>query len=212
MEKTINFGIGYITGRPNICNIINSYYKYILEQVKELDKKVNFTFFVLYDLNYLNTKEEDFYKVEEDVYKNIKIKYLTPKYVEEKKNEIKKRHKLTNEQADLIIGKGYAKARNTILYEAVQEKIDYLLFWDDDEYPLAALRDGKNIKWMQQKNVLQHIKHIEEADVTYGYRCGMINPLPFVEYNEIVTEPILNVDGTITLLKEISLAQFTNLS
>ena len=190
MEKKINFGIGYITGRPNICNIINSYYKYILEQVKELDIKVNFTFFVLYDLNYLNTKEEDFYKIEEDVHKNIKIKYLTPKYVEEKKNEIKKKHNLTNEQAELIIGKGYAKARNTILYEAVQEGIDYLLFWDDDEYPLAALKDGRNIKWLKQQNVLQHIKHIEEADITYGYRCGMINPLPFVEYNETVTEDI----------------------
>ena len=25
MEKEINFGIGFITGRPNVCNIINSY-------------------------------------------------------------------------------------------------------------------------------------------------------------------------------------------
>ena len=45
MEKEINFGIGFIAGRPNVCNIINSYYKSILEQVKELNVKVNFTFF-----------------------------------------------------------------------------------------------------------------------------------------------------------------------
>ena len=102
----------------------------------------------------------------------------------------REKHNLTEEEAGLVIGKGYAKARNSILYEAVEEGIDYLLFWDDDEYPLAALRDGRNIKWEKQKNVLQHIKHIKDADVTYGYRCGMINPLPAVEYNDIITENI----------------------
>ena len=56
MKKEINFGIGFITGRPNICNIINNYCKQIVEQVKDLEEQVNFTFFVLYDLNYLNTK------------------------------------------------------------------------------------------------------------------------------------------------------------
>ena len=190
MKKEINFGIGFITGRPNICNIINNYCKQIVEQVKDLEEQVNFTFFVLYDLNYLNTKEEEFYKINPEVLKKVKIKYLSPEYVIKEKEEVMKRHNLTEYQADLLIGKGYAKARNSILYEAVKEKIDYLLFWDDDEYPLAAIKDGKNIKWLKQNNILQHIKHIEEADITYGYRCGMINPLPYVEYSDIVTEEI----------------------
>ena len=190
MKNEINFGIGFITGRPNICNIINSYYKYIVEQVKELEEKVNFTFFILYDLNYLNTKEEEFYNINSEVKENVKIKYLSPDYIVEKRKQVMKRHNLTEEEAALIIGKGYAKARNSILYEAVEEGIDYLLFWDDDEYPLAALKDGRNIKWEKQKNVLQHIKHIEDADVTYGYRCGMINPLPAVKYNDIITEKV----------------------
>lgn len=101
-----------------------------------------------------------------------------------------KKHKLIEKEVDLVIGTGYAKARNCIVYEALEEKIDYLLFWDDDEYPLAALKNGKNIKWMKQNNVLQHIKYIDKADVTYGYRCGMINPLPYIKYNEIITEDI----------------------
>lgn len=188
MEKEINFGVGFITGRPNICDIINNYYRYIKEQVKGLKQKVNFTFFILYDLKYLNTKEEDFHKLNKEVFENIEIKYLSPEYVINKKNVVMDKHGLLEEEADLLIGSGYARARNTILYEAVEQNIDYLLFWDDDEYPLAALKDDKNVKWLKQENILQHIKNIENADITYGYRCGMTNPLPAIQYNEIVTE------------------------
>ena len=33
MEKEINFGIGLVTGRSNVCDIVNNYYKDMLEQV-----------------------------------------------------------------------------------------------------------------------------------------------------------------------------------
>lgn len=100
------------------------------------------------------------------------------------------KHNITEDEVNLVIGTGYAKARNAIVYEALEEKIDYLLFWDDDEYPLASVKEGNQIKWLKQQNVLQHLKYIENADLTYGYRCGMINPLPYVKYDNIVTESI----------------------
>lgn len=190
MKQEINFGIGFITGRPNICNIINKYYNFIIEQTKELKQKVNFTFFILYDLNYLDTREEEFYNILPEVYEKVKIKYLTPQNVIDKRREIIENYNLSENEVELLIGSGYAKARNTILYEAVKEGIDYLMYWDDDEYPLAAIRNENSIKWVKQKNVLQHIKNIENADITYGYRCGMINPLPFVKYNDELTEEI----------------------
>ena len=190
MKKEINFGIGFITGRANICKIINSYYEFIIKQVEELEYKVNFTIFILYDVNYLNTKEEEFYKIDPEVMKHIKVKHLSPEYVFNKKNEVIKKHGLTAEEANFIIGKGYARARNTILYEAIEEGIDYLLYWDDDEYPLAAIKENDEIRWMEQKNILQHIKNIENVDITYGYRCGIINPLPYIEYNKVVTEEV----------------------
>ena len=68
MKNEINMGIGFVTGRSNVCNIINSYYKEIIEQVKNYEKKVNITFFILYDSEYLNTKEDDFYNIDIDVY------------------------------------------------------------------------------------------------------------------------------------------------
>ena len=61
MNKDINFGIGFITGRANICKIVNSYYKYLVEQVENLDVKVNLTIFILYDLAYQFTTRIDFY-------------------------------------------------------------------------------------------------------------------------------------------------------
>lgn len=189
-KEEINFGIGFITGRPNVCKIINSYYKYIIEQTNELDEKVKLTFFILYDLNYLNSKKEDFYNIDPEVHKHIKIKYIHSEYIIKQKDEIKDKYNLTEEDVNLFLGQGYAKSRNSILYEAMKDRIDYLLFWDDDEYPLAAINNGGNIKWLKQKNVLQHIKYIANTDITYGYRCGMINPLPYIEYNDTVTEEI----------------------
>ena len=69
MNKEINFGIGFITGRPNVCRIINSYYEFLLEQVKSLDVKVNFTIFILFDLGYQFTTRTDFYGIIPNVYK-----------------------------------------------------------------------------------------------------------------------------------------------
>ena len=190
MKKEVNFGIGFITGRPNICKIINNYYRYLLEQVDSLDYKVNFTIFILFDLTYQYTTRIDFYSVLPEVYKNINIKYITPEAIDEDKKKIMSKYDISEKDASLLLGKGYAKARNTILYYALKRGIDYLLFWDDDEYPLASVKeDGeKEIEWVKQPDILQHLKYIEKADVTMGYRCGFMNPLPYIEYNDEIQE------------------------
>lgn len=188
MKKEINFGIGFITGRPNICKIVNNYYKYLLEQVEKLDAKVNFTIFILYDLTYQFTTRIDFYGILPEVYKNINIKYITPEDIEEDKKKIISKYDISPEDANLLLGKGYAKARNTILYYALKRKIDYLLFWDDDEYPLANVKEGKDIEWIKQEDILEHIKYIEKSEVTMGYRCGFMNPIPYIEYDENIKE------------------------
>lgn len=188
MKKEINFGIGFITGRPNVCKIINSYYKFFIDQVNNLDFKVNFTIFILFDLSYLHTTRTDFYGVLPEVYKNVTVKYITPEAIDEDKKKLISIYDFTKEEADLLIGKGYARARNTILYYALKRKIDYLLFWDDDEYPLASIKEGKDLKWMKQNNILTHISCIPKAEITYGYRCGMMNPVPYIQYDDNFTE------------------------
>ena len=62
-EKEVNFGIGFVTGRENVCKIINSYYKDMLEQVSRYKCRVKITIFILFDTSYQQTKREGFYNL-----------------------------------------------------------------------------------------------------------------------------------------------------
>ena len=150
---------------------------------------INTRIFILYDLNYQGTKRIDFYNIKSEVYKKIEIKYITPEDIEEEKKILVSRYDFNKKDIDLILGHGYAKARNSIMYFALKRKIDYLFFWDDDEYLVANISDENNqIEWVKQDDILQHLKNIKNADVTVGYRCGNISPVPKIEYNNIITE------------------------
>lgn len=185
MEKSIEFGIGFLAGRPNVCKIINNYYKDIIKQGKKIGKDVNFTIFILYDLGYQQVERTEFYGIKSEVYKNIKIKYITPEDIEEEKKILVSRHSFSKKDINLILGHGYARARNSIMYFALKRKIDYLMFWDDDEYPVANIKNEDNsIEWVKQENVFQHLKYIDKSDVTMGYRCGNMSPVPYVEYDK----------------------------
>ena len=190
MEKEINFGIGFVTGRSNVCNIINSYYKDMLEQVSRYGKKVNITIFVLFDSAYQQTPREEFYNIQTPVYKDIKVKYITPEDIREQVKKLAARHGMSQEDMEFFLGHGHAKGRNTVMYYAIKYKMDYLLFWDDDEYPVATLKDnGRNV-WMKQDNILRHLEFMEKenANVTIGYHCGYISPIPYIDFNEKFTE------------------------
>ncbi|MCI8620817.1 MAG: hypothetical protein HFJ50_03225 [Clostridia bacterium] len=185
MGKPLELGIGFLTGRTNICNIINNCYKDMIKQLKDYPDEVNLTIFILYDLEYQNTKREEFYSLKDDVYKKIHIKYITPEDIEEEKKILKSRYNLTRYETNLVLGKGYGKARNAIMYFALKRNIDYLLFWDDDEYPYACIK-GQNseIIWEKQNNLVEHLNVIKYSDVTIGHRCGNMSPVPYIEFGE----------------------------
>ena len=168
MKKEINLGLGFVTGRSNVCRIINSYYKDILSQIENYDKKINLTIFILFDTKYQNTPKEEFYKIDVDVLEKVNIKYITPECIKRQIKNLTEKNNMDCKELELFFGHGHAKGRNTIMYYALKYKMDYLLFWDDDEYPVAVLKDhGKNT-WIKQNNVLEHIKFIEQnnCDVT----------------------------------------------
>ena len=150
MKKDVNFGIGFITGRPNVCRIINSYAKYLYDQAQELDYNVNITIFILFDLGYQFTTRTDFYGILPETYKYVNIKYITPEQIEEDKKILQSKYDMTQEEANLFLGSGYGKARNAILYHALRRKMDYLFFWDDDEYPIAASKKKNELFWQKQ--------------------------------------------------------------
>lgn len=190
MSKVIKFGLGFVTGRPNVCKVINNTYKQLIHQFENIDQKVELTIFILFDLGYQFTTRVDFYGIIPQVYKDIQIKYITPEDIEEEKKKLIARKEFSKMDADLFLGHGHAKGRNSLMYYAIKEGMDYLLFWDDDEYPVACIKDEENdeIIWKEQNNILTHLKYINDADVTIGYHCGYISPIPYVELGEDVDE------------------------
>ena len=192
MDDVIKFGIGFVTGRPNVCKVINGTYERLINQFKDSDRKVELTIFILFDLGYQFTTRVDFYGIIPNVYKDIKIRYITPEDIEEEKKKLIGREILTKKESDLFFGHGHAKGRNTLMYYAKKHKIDFLLFWDDDEYPVACIKDKetKGIVWKEQDNIARHLKYIENSDITIGYHCGYISPIPYVELNEEIDEEL----------------------
>ena len=195
--KNLNVAIGFVTGRPNVCNIINTYYEYVKKQMQSFYKFTNISFYILYDLDYQDAKKEDFYNLKPEIFEeeNIKVKYITPEDVAELKQRMMDKYKLTTENVNAIIGNGHAKGRNTVMYSAYCDNMDYLLFWDDDEYPVACIKneDG-TISWQMQDNVLKHIETMEKynADVTIGYHCGYISPIPYMNFENEENEQAIN--------------------
>ena len=182
MEK-VKFAIGFAAGRTNVCDIINSYYDDMLEQISRYKKKVELNIYILIDLNYQEKELEEFYKLSSSVLKsNVKIKYITPELINLEKILLMTKNDLKQEEAEMFIGTGHARCRNTILYYALKDEIDYLLFWDDDEYPVAnVLNEDGSISWIKQDNILNHLEYIENCDVTIGHHCGYISPIPYFD-------------------------------
>lgn len=190
MNKKIKFGVGFVTGRANVCRIINSYYENMLEQVKKYGQEVEITIFILYDMSYQQAVREDFYQIKPEVYENIKVKYITPEDIKEEIKKLVARNNMNMDDMEFFLGHGHAKGRNTVMYYAIKHKMDYLLFWDDDEYPVATLKEnGKNV-WLKQDNILRHLNFMddEKADVTIGYHCGYISPIPYIDFTEDFNE------------------------
>ena len=185
MDRRLEFGIGFISGRTNVCDIINSYYKNI---VKQVGKNVKITFFILYDLEYNNTKKEDYYNIDSKVYKNANVRHIGIEEIEIEKENIIEDYKINREDVDLFMGYGYARARNTIMYFALKSNIDYLLFWDDDEYPVACIKENNELIWKKQNNIAKHLQYIKKSNITFGHRCGYNAPIPQIDFDKHISE------------------------
>ena len=143
----------------------------------------------MYDLKYNNCTKEDFYNISPEVYESgAKVRHIGIEEIDVEKELIQEEYGLTDEEADLFLGNGYARARNTIMYFALKNNIDYLLYWDDDEYPMACELNDNKIKWIKQNNVATHLRYIKDANITFGYRCGYNSPVPHIDFSSKAEE------------------------
>ena len=42
MDKKIKFGLGFVTGRPNVCKVINNTYEQLINQFKDIMLKAEY--------------------------------------------------------------------------------------------------------------------------------------------------------------------------
>lgn len=189
--KKIDLGIGLATGRRSFKKVLNAYIATWNETKKELpqDIDVHLSLFVSYDLNYQNTQSTDFTNLKQDIVDAFDdIIFIGPKNTARKLAELEQRDSLPPEALKRVFGSGYAGKRNAILLAAIELKMDYLLFLDDDEYPMAVTNNNDLCLWSGQRVFYDHLKEIEDADYTNGYHCGYISPIPQMRFNNTLGE------------------------
>ena len=116
--------------------------------------------------------------------------FFSPEDVENAAEALVKRGVAPAEEKRLLFGNGYAAQRNMVLYEAMRRHLDCLIFFDDDEYPMAVTNSNSAgvALWSGQHVIEAHVKYLRFADVTNGYHCGYISPLPSLELDGILDE------------------------
>ncbi len=188
-NKTVNVGIGFATGRKNFCQVALTYAENWYESGLTDDEDISLNLFVAYDLKYKNTKPSD--------YKDLDKRFIDmldyPFYIDEALIKKEAATLVSNgvinaDEAELLFGEGYAKKRNAILYFAIKNGMDYLLFIDDDEYPMAVIKTKNSIYWRGQQVLGTHLKAIKNADITHGHHCGYVSPIPHIRYNDLMSE------------------------
>lgn len=188
-NEIIKVGIGFATGRKGFQKVLRSYIHNWNESGLVDDEKINLNLFIAYDLSYANTKVTDFTKILPELAAQINSRtYIGNQSIKQETDQLIQDKIITAKEAALIFGKGYASRRNAVLYYAIKNRMDYLLFLDDDEYPVAVTNTKNTAVWGGQHVLSTHLEYLKEADITHGRHCGYISPIPFVEYNDIMTE------------------------
>lgn len=187
----IRLGIGFATGRRNFRKVLNSYintWKISKKSLSEEDH-VSLHLFVSYDLEYHNTKSTDFTNLSQEIVDAFdSITFLGAKNALRSIEMLQKSSEFSQSELKSVFGGGYAGKRNAILYAAIENQMDYLLFLDDDEYPMAVSNNRNLCLWSGQQVFLSHLKEIENADYSNGFHCGYVSPIPQITFNETLNE------------------------
>jgi len=188
--KKIKVGVGFATGRKRFQRVLKTYvYNWMESGLTEIDH-VELSLFVAYDLKYNNTQVSDYTNIRPDIRGLInQAFFIGEAAIKREADELVEKKVLTAEEAALLFGgKGYATKRNAILYAALKNEMDYLLFLDDDEYPVAVTKIREKAIWSGEQVLATHLRHIKGADITNGHHCGYISPIPYIHFDEKLSE------------------------
>lgn len=182
-------GIGFATGRKNFKKVLKTYvYNWRECGLPDRDR-VDLNLFVAYDLKYANTKSCDYTLLGREITERFRtIHFIGTNRMKKIRDELVDARILNGDTARVLFGSGYSAKRNAILYAALKSGMDSLLFLDDDEYPLAVAGTRSASVWGGQHVLPCHLKFLPDADLTNGYHCGYISPVPYIEFNHTLTE------------------------
>lgn len=189
INKETKVGIGFATGRNGFQQVLRTCVYNWNESGLVENELCTLNLFIAYDLNYNKTVASDYTNIHPDLLEQLdSVKFVDSASTTHEIDYLIKEKVLDFREAGLIFGEGYASKRNAILYNAIKNNIDYLIFLDDDEYPLAVTNTKKTAIWGGQHVLPIHLKHIKKADITHGHHCGYISPIPYVEFDDVMTE------------------------
>lgn len=189
--RRINLGIGFATGRRSFKNVLNAYISTWNETKKDLpkDMDVHLSLFVSYDLNYQNAQSTDFTNLRQEIVDAFDdVIFIGPRNTARKLSQMQENNAFSAGELKGVFGGGYAGKRNAILLTAIEFQMDYLLFLDDDEYPMAVTNSKNLCLWSGQQVFYTHLEEIENADYTNGYHCGYISPIPQISFDDSFRE------------------------
>ena len=188
-DKKIKVGIGFATGRKSFQKVLRSYIYNLLESGLVENKKISLNLFVAYDLDYHKTKITDYTNIHPELVEQIdSCTFIGNNSRKEEIDYLISENIINNDEIRKIFGRGYAGNRNAVLYTAIKHNMDYLVFLDDDEYPMAVTHNRDTAIWGGQHVFTNHLKYIPQADITHGHHCGYISPIPYMEFNDTMTE------------------------
>jgi len=188
-DTKIQVGIGFATGRKNFKKVLSTYI-YSWKECGLIEmQNVKLNLFIMYDLKYNKTEVTDYTNISNTLTDMVDdIYFLDKKYIYDETVFLMNHNVISEAESNLFFDSGYAAMRNTILYAAIKNKMDYLLFLDDDEYPLAVTKTHDTAIWSGQHVLKLHLENIKDADITNGHHCGYVSPIPNIEFNDLLTE------------------------
>ena len=191
-QNNVNVGVGFATGRKNFIKVLESQFDNWQKCGLLADSTINISIFIAYDTSYNNVDAEEFMKVPDRIKDGLSaIHFIGKDEVDETVNKLRAEGIISEYEIRELFGDHeYHKLRNNILFAALEQKMDYLLFLDDDEYPFIPLKNEKTgeLEWLEQNILQTHLRYIQDHDVTFGYHCGYISPIPFFQFGEEIAE------------------------
>ena len=188
-ENTVNVGIGFATGRKSFQKVLRTYIHNWKESGLVENEKISLNLFVAYDLLYNGTKVKDYTNIRPELAEQLTgCNFIGSNVIKDEIDYLIAEDVICAQEAKMIFGKGYAAKRNAVLYYAIKHGMDYLIFLDDDEYPIAVTNTKNTAVWGGQHVLSTHLQYLKSADITHGKHCGYISPIPYVEFNKAMTE------------------------